>query len=606
MKRSSACSIVALCALVGCESAADEAGETDTAGDALRCEAPFPGVTYRGTTSLSGRAPRTTTEDNLLVRDGAELEAAGGPGGSEPPPPASLPRPAPTPVTADNPGVITGFNGLTHRDQLFAGTGEYEGTQISLEPPDVPLCVGNGFVLQAVNVAITAYDTRGDRLVDPVPLNQFFRLEPLADPETGDFIEFTSDPKCYFDPEVRRWFLTILQTDGDPRNAAEDARAHVELAVSKTADPTGDWNLYEVDTTSDGERGTPEVAGCPCIGDQPLIGTDRFGFYFNVNLFSFEALQFQGAQVYALQKSALLRGNLPNVDVLDVPLLGGAGFGLQPAVIPPHGRFEARRRGTEYFVSSVRSALPVEQISVWAATNTASLEGCAPDLGLDQVFVASQPYAQPPPALQKPGPTPLRRLLQSMGFDEPLERLDIMDDRMQQVYFADGKLWSALSTGIAFPERAGIAWFIVEPDVRRGLDASMVNQGYIAVGDTNSVFYPAVAVNARGKGAVGYSLSGPDYFPSVAYSPIDEGGVGLVHLIARGAAPEDGLTGYTAFGGNGVSRWGDYSGAAVGHDGSIWVAAEYIPDLPRTALANWGTFIARVDPDAADPEPPRP
>ncbi|WP_437815215.1 hypothetical protein [Sorangium sp. So ce1078] len=580
----------------------DTTEETDTTGDAVTCDAPFPIVTHRGTTSLAGHLPGTTDDDNLFVRGRSGLQGPGGPG-SEPPPPDSVPTPEPTPLTRDNPGA-SGFNGLTHRDQLFAGTGEYEGTQLSLEPPDVPLCAGNGFILQAVNTAVTAYNRSGDRLVAPTPLNQFFRLEPLADPETGAVIEFTTDPKCYYDPEVKRWFLTILQTDDHPQEATEDTRSHVELAVSKTDDPTGEWNLYEIDTTSDGEEGTPENAACPCIGDQPLIGADESGFYVSVNLFSFETLQFQGAQVYALQKSALLRGKVPNVDVLEIPLLGGAGASLQPAIIPPHGRYETKKRGTEYFLSSVNSGLPEEQIAVWAASNTRSLERCEPALDLDQVFVPSQRYAPPPAALQKDGPTPLRRLLRRLGFDEPLERLSTTDVRMQQVYFADGKLWSGLNTAVADPLRAGIAWFIVKPSVRRGLDAWMVNEGYIALDDTNSVHFPAVAVNARGKGVIGYSLSGPDFFPSVGYSLLDERGPGLVHLIAEGAAPEDGFTGYTAFGGNGVSRWGDYSGAAVDDDGSIWLAAEYIPDLPRSLFANWGTFIAHVNPNVRDPEPP--
>ncbi|HTN90051.1 MAG TPA: hypothetical protein VL242_40535, partial [Sorangium sp.] len=309
---------------------------------------------------------------------------------------------------------------------------------------------------------------------------------------------------------------------------------------------------------------------------------------------------------YALQKSALLRGALPQVDVLGVPAQEGAGASLQPALIPPRGRFERRNGGTQYFLSSINSGRPEERIAVWAATNTRSLERCAPDIALDQVFVPSLGYAPPPPALQKPGPTPLRRLLQDMGFDEPLERLNADDVRMQQVYFADGKLWSGLNTAVADPERAGIAWFVVEPDARRGLAARMVNQGYIALGDANSAIYPAVAVNARGKGAIVYSISGPDFFPSVGYSLLDERGAGLVHLVAEGARPEDGFSGYTAFGGEGVSRWGDYSGAAVDDDGSLWLAAEYIPDLQRTALANWGTFIAHVRRDATDPEPPRP
>jgi hypothetical protein len=30
-------------------------------------------------------------------------------------------------------------------------------------------------------------------------------------------------------------------------------------------------------------------------------------------------------------------------------------------------------------------------------------------------------------------------------------------------------------------------------------------------------------------------------------------------------------------------------------DGShVWFATEYIPNLPRTALANWGTFITKI------------
>jgi hypothetical protein len=29
---------------------------------------------------------------------------------------------------------------------------------------------------------------------------------------------------------------------------------------------------------------------------------------------------------------------------------------------------------------------------------------------------------------------------------------------------------------------------------------------------------------------------------------------------------------------------------------SVWIATEYIPDTPRTALANWGTRMSKVTP----------
>jgi hypothetical protein len=44
------------------------------------------------------------------------------------------------------------------------------------------------------------------------------------------------------------------------------------------------------------------------------------------------------------------------------------------------------------------------------------------------------------------------------------------------------------------------------------------------------------------------------------------------------------------------SRWGDYSSAAVDEAGNLWFAVEYVPNLPRTLLANWGTLIGKITP----------
>ena len=69
-----------------------------------------------------------------------------------------------------------------------------------------------------------------------------------------------------------------------------------------------------------------------------------------------------------------------------------------------------------------------------------------------------------------------------------------------------------------------------------------------------------------------------------------------VHVAAEGAGPEDGFTGYTAFGFPRVARWGDYSAAAADDSGNLWLATEFIPNAPRAPLANWGTFIMRIVP----------
>ena len=67
-----------------------------------------------------------------------------------------------------------------------------------------------------------------------------------------------------------------------------------------------------------------------------------------------------------------------------------------------------------------------------------------------------------------------------------------------------------------------------------------------------------------------------------------------MHVVAAGAAPEDGFTGYPSLGGDVAARWGDYSAAVADEHGNLWFATEYIPGGPRTLLANWGTFIGRI------------
>ena len=63
-------------------------------------------------------------------------------------------------------------------------------------------------------------------------------------------------------------------------------------------------------TTNDGTNGVSHP-GCPCFGDQPLIGADAKGFYVSTNEFPIFAAGFNGAQVYAMSKAALAAGTLP-------------------------------------------------------------------------------------------------------------------------------------------------------------------------------------------------------------------------------------------------------------------------------------------------------
>ena len=373
------------------------------------------------------------------------------------------------------------------------------------------------------------------------------------------------------------------------------------VAVSQSSNPTGLWNVYSFDTTDS------ENPGCPCFGDQPLIGADQNGFYVTTNEFPILGPGFNGAQIYAISKAALESNILPAViHIPGGPLAEGISYSVQPASVPPNEIYESANGGTEYFMSALEFTGTLDnRIAVWALTNTSSLNSIVPSLTLSNIVIPSEVYGMAPASQQKTGPLPLADLLKQKNnplgvtSNEHLELIDSDDDRMQQAVFAAGSLWTSLGTVVMPPNgpaHAGAAWFIVTPAWSGGtLTATVTRQGYLAANE-ESVIYPSIGVNAVGKGVLNFTLVGPDYYPSAAYATIDAvSGAGEIHIAAAGTVPDDGFTGYGAFEGR-VALWGDYTAAVADSDGSIWIAAEYIPGGPRSVLANWGTFVGRIVP----------
>ncbi len=507
--------------------------------------------------------------------------------------PTIAPNPANTAVTNSNTS-FSGFPGLTHTEQRLANN----GNQFSLEPPDQGLCAGNGFVMEQVNDAVAVYSTAsGHTIARFSTVSQFYGLAPdITRTTPPSFGPFVSDPKCYYDQATQRWFTSILEIDTNRTTGAFGTHSSVMFAVSQSSDPTGLFRIFSINTTT----GSASGAGCPCFGDQPLIGADANGFYVTTNEFPIVAAGFNGAQIYAISKQGLeaaaTGGRVPALVHFDasqalVPF-GGLSYSVQPATSPKATTHEPNG-GTEYFLSALDfNATLDNRVATWAITGTASLANATPSVNLTATVIRSETYGQPPAATQKAGPRPLG---QALG--EPLETLNSNDDRMNQVVYANGLLWSGVNTIVQSPNtsaRVGIAYFLVRPSVAGGqVQASMAKQGYVSVLG-NNVLFPSIGVTTAGKGVISFTLAGPNYFPSSAYITISAKGTsGSIHVAGAGALPEDGFSGYVAYGGAGVARWGDYS-AAVADGNNIWFADEYIPNLPRTSLANWGTFVGEL------------
>ncbi len=516
---------------------------------------------------------------------------------------ASVPHVPGTAIAAGTGGAV-GFTGLDAAQQLAAGTGSYAGSQADASPPDQGLCVGQGDVVETINLAVRVYTPDGTPLTPAVPLNQFVGAAPETTGGGAPFGPFLSDPRCYYDPDTGRWFLTVLAIALDPTTGAFGSSAWQYVAVSQTSDPTGAWGIYSFATTDDGTDGTPSDAGCPCFGDQPLIGADANGFYVATNEYSITGPAYNGAQLYVMSKQGLESGTnttvthlQPGTDSAIISTLGGVPFSVQPAT-SPNGAYDPAAQGTEYFESSldfgVGPALGTRasDIAVWALSNTSSLSTSTPSVSLSVTVVPSELYAQPPNAAQAPG---------TLITDSHLPLIDTNDDRMNQVVYAAGDLWSGVNTAVKTqqgPTASGIAWFVTTPsDATGSVSATMAGQGYLAV-NKESVYFPSIGVTPAGKAVMVFTLSGSDTHPSAAWAPLSlSAGAGPVYVAAAGTNAADDFSVLKAFGGDGAStRWGDYSAAVSDTSGTVWIATEYIAGGERTAFANWSTYVEQVTP----------
>src|SRR5438093_958463 len=412
------------------------------------------------------------------------------------------------------------------------------------------------------------------------------------------------------------------------------------------------------------------------------MAEDANGFYVTTNSYPWNGNGFDGAQIYAFSKAQLAAGaasvTMQHIDTfgtVNQPSDAGStqpGFTVWPAQSPGTTSFNLNNGGTEYFLSSNaadEAQKPVSgtagtrsstQIAAWTLTNTSSLN-TSPALSLSNNLTTVNQYGVPPKQKQPGSGTTADKATTpdvaqgdclndetTLLFNgqsgcwkllvgatahaagtEVIASPDSNDTRMQQVMYANGKLWGALDTAVSFdsnPDRAGIAWYILNPT-----NSKIVMQGTYGIAGA-SLTYPAIGVTAAGRGVMAFSYTDDATTnPSAAYAPIDASvGVGDTHIIATsGATRDDGFSGYKQqrFPNPIRSRWGDYGAAAV--DGnSVWIASELTQTDPcnytdwggpffaggsgdnllgtcggashgpgtRTALADWNTRISKLTP----------
>ena len=305
------------------------------------------------------------------------------------------------------------------------------------------------------------------------------------------------------------------------------------------------------------------------------MGIDQTNLYITADEFSILGPEFNGSEMWAIDKSDLVHG-VASPHLVHFPHLTTATSAPQPAL----------SQGTpnaEYMLSSLDPAGNGDRrIGVWSVTKRNQV-GMGGTPKLTRVLIPSEKYAVPPAAPQAGSAA----------------KLDSGDDRMQSTQFVGGAIWGELSTAVTASgdstTSAGGAWFQVKPRLSAtGITgASIVRQGYVA-SRGQSLLYPAVQPDAHGNAAVIFTLTSKTRFPSAGYALLKAGAPNFGPAVV--AAPGHGPYIPSP---NNPPRWGDYS-FAVPDDktDAAWLATEYVP--PKSSqttngrIRNWGTRVVKI------------
>ena len=463
--------------------------------------------------------------------------------------------------------------------------------------------------MQVVNNLLEVYDAQGNELSPPIPAEYFF----------SDFENDVFDPKCYWDPDTNHWFVSWAVAD-----FSFGAFSGVYIAVSVTANPLGPWNIYMLDTTDPfGNNGCFDDTGVACLGDQPLLGADKWTLQISTNEFPLVG-GFNGAMYFLIDKTALALG-LPNPNVVGFNLAATATpdgacptdssgapcwYSVQPAE-SSNANYTVALNGVAFALSALDFFGDNDnRIALWGFFNTRTISAVAPNISGGVTTLPAGAYGQPPLAVQREGPHPLG---EAVGVTNVRE-IQTNDDRMNEVDWnhRTGWLTGAVNTGanVGHPSnfRAAIEWFGVRLHVI-GNNVFVVAQknGYIANAHADTIF-PAGTTANSGNGIWVYSLTGDSLYPSAAFSTFSNTANPNRILISHpGVGPQDGFTEYCVELGCGPHRprWGDYSGAVTTGNVSYWTTefidnsctfAEWDVDSTcggeRSTFINWANSIA--------------
>lgn len=518
----------------------------------------------------------------------------------DPATPGDLGTPTPGPSIETFPGDLidalspTNFGNQPHPDRRvtrsFEALSDWDVRLFgrALIPPDTMGAVGRNEFVQTINGGFGVFDKKTGQLKGATSDVDFWQQLGL---------EGTSgDPRILYNAELDRWITLAFGANTKDLN----------VAVSTTSDPLGDWKATKYEALA------PIGLGLQTIADYPTLAYDNNAVYIATNNFAQDVsggpTSFRGTTLFVLPVDDVFDANGPvvaNLQAFNTPFVSGdpnndttRGFAIQGV----NSREAADGTGHVVAASAfINGVLAYDVVN--AGTPAAALTDATI---IDRDYLSNLPGRQPgrPDAIN-PG---------------PLRNIDTLDDRVAtSAWELNGKTYFVHTITPDDGDLDGsndytrVRVYVIDSDTK-----ALIQQ--IDIGDGAFDYYQgSLAVSgsqAGGKLVLNYNRSGYDpatgrisIFANV-YRIREDGRIvlqGSPILVKESLTPGY-LNGAPEISGtpNGRQRWGDYSAVTVDPNdpATFWLIGEFArepyeqpfpPAFPSpSGFSRWGQYVAAI------------
>ena len=455
----------------------------------------------------------------------------------------------------------------------FDGT-DRVGSGCNCRPPDTNGDVGPNHYVQTVNTGFRVFDKSGNPLTPFTTYNSFFA--PLGTGNPCGNNQNDGDPIAFYDQIADRWVVSDFAFPSFPGPQFWQC-----IGVSQTPDPTGTYFLYALQV---------DPANPTFLGDYPKFAQwnnpqPGGAYHLTVNLFN---PSFQGVRVFALDRGSMLGGGPAHA----------IAFTLSPAQVADSYSFVAAtfRTGNPPPAGRDEFVLAIDSPATGGVTLT-QVHGRL--FHVDFAVPGNSTFGVGPNHLPNAEITvngfvdaftnTTSNIVPQQGGQPPLDTLGdkIMTPVVYQNRNGTESLWadSTVCTDPNCTGPTGVRWY--QFNVSGGTFPATPVQQQTWTNGNDGVWrwMPAIAVDANGNMAIGYSTSSPSIFPGIRYAgrfatdPLNDLGQGEA-IMTNGTGSQTSASG----------RWGDYSMTTLDTDGiSFWHTNEYY----ATTGSSWNTRVGK-------------